>query len=89
VGELAAGDALKLGSAPLGWLPPQPATSAASTTAVALAAIAATAALIGLLAGIRPLALFLPGWPQPMGATLVVIIGTVVAYRLLLEPGNR
>src|SRR5437667_3416960 len=48
---------------------------------VTLAGAVALVALIGVLSGLRPVANFLPGWPRPVPASLLVILGTVVASR--------
>src|SRR6266545_2345242 len=55
----------------------------------ALAGAVALIALIGVLTGLRPLAVFLPGWPRPIPSTLFVILGTVAAYRLLADKQEK
>ena len=56
-----------------------------------LAAVVAGLAFIGSVTGVELLAKFLPRWPSIAPVTLVAIVGTAVAFRLLLprDTGHR
>lgn len=56
---------------------------------VSIAGVVAAIALIGVLVRWGALARFLPGWPRPVPATLVVILAMVASYRFLVEQGGK